>query len=77
MLRRVVVPVIALGALVIFTAAALQPASPSPQQARPPDGSFMEGIRVALVRDAGSYFLVTSESGITAYVSTGSLRLID
>ena len=35
MLRRVVVPVIALGALAIFTAAALRPASPSPQQARP------------------------------------------
>ena len=35
MLRRVVVPVLVLGALVIFTAAALRPASPRPQQARP------------------------------------------
>lgn len=48
-----------------------------PQQARPPDGSFEKGMRVALVLDAGSYSLVTSESGITAYVSTSSLRLIE
>ena len=48
-----------------------------PQQARPPDGTFVEGTRLALVRDSGSYSLVTSESGITAYVSTGSFRLID
>ena len=48
-----------------------------PQQARPPDGTFAEGTRLALARDSGSYSLVTSESGITAYVSTGSLRLID
>ena len=48
-----------------------------PQQARPPDGIFVEGTRLALVRDSGSYSLVTSESGITAYVSTGSFHLID
>ena len=48
-----------------------------PQQARPPDGSFEMGMRVALVLDAGSYSLVTSESGVTAYVSSGALRLIE
>ena len=35
MLRRVVVPVLVLGALAAFSAAGLQSASPSPQQARP------------------------------------------
>nr|ABZ08455.1 hypothetical protein ALOHA_HF4000APKG3D20ctg1g3 [uncultured marine microorganism HF4000_APKG3D20] len=48
-----------------------------PQQARPPDGSFQNGTRVALVLNAGSYSLVTSESGVTAYVSSGSLQLIE
>ena len=48
-----------------------------PQQARPPDGTFKMGTRVALVIDAGSYSLVTSESGITAYVSSSALRLIE
>ena len=48
-----------------------------PQQARPPDGSFEKGTRVALVLDAGSYSLVTSQSGITAYVSSDALRLIE
>ena len=48
-----------------------------PQQARPPDGILVEGTRLALVRDSGSYSLVTSESGITAYVSTTSFQLID
>jgi hypothetical protein len=48
----------------------------SPQQARPPDGFFEKDTRVALVLDAGSHSLVTSESGITAYVSAEALRLI-
>ena len=48
-----------------------------PQQARPPDGSFKMGTRVALVLDEGSYSLVTSESGVIAYVSSGVLRLIE
>ncbi|MFP6872470.1 MAG: hypothetical protein VCA55_03085, partial [Verrucomicrobiales bacterium] len=42
-----------------------------PQQARAPDGSFAKGTRVKLIRTAGSYSLVQSESGITAYVTTG------
>lgn len=47
-----------------------------PQQSSPPDGFFKNGMRLALVLDAGSYSLVTSESGITAYVSTSSLRFV-
>lgn len=45
-----------------------------PQQARPPDGEFPAGAKVVLVDDAGSYSLVTSETGVTAYVATGSLK---
>ncbi len=48
-----------------------------PRQARPPDGLFEKGTRVALVLDAGSHSLVTSDSGITAYVSSEALRLIE
>lgn len=48
-----------------------------PQQARPPDGVFAKGMRVAIVLDAGSYSLVTSETGVTAYVATESLRKIE
>lgn len=45
-----------------------------PQQAMPPQGKFSKGTRVTLVRDSGSYAVVTSESGITAYVSTAALK---
>lgn len=45
-----------------------------PQQAMPPQGKFPKGTRVTLVRDAGSYAVVTCESGITAYVSTAALK---
>ena len=47
-----------------------------PQQARAPDGSFPKGTRVKLIRESGSYSLVLSESGITAYVTTGCLKEI-
>jgi len=47
-----------------------------PQQARAPDGSFAKGTRVKLIRKDGSYSLVQSESGITAYVTTGCLEKI-
>ena len=43
-----------------------------PQQARPPDGFWEKGVRVRLVSKAGSYSMVESESGVTAYVSTDS-----
>ena len=45
-----------------------------PQQARPPEGKFKPGTRVRLVRNVGSYCLVESENGITAHVSTGTLK---
>jgi hypothetical protein len=45
-----------------------------PQQARPPEGRFKPGTRVRLIRNAGSYCLVQSETGITAHVSTGALK---
>ncbi len=47
-----------------------------PQQARAPDGSFPKGTRVKLIREAGSYSIVLSESGITAHVTTGCLKQI-
>jgi len=48
-----------------------------PQQARPPEGKFKPGTRVRLVRSAGSYAVVQSETGITAHVATASLKKIN
>lgn len=45
-----------------------------PQQARPPEGKFKPGTRVQLLRNAGSYSQVQSESGITAHVATSALK---
>ena len=47
-----------------------------PQQARPPEGKFKPGTRIKLLRNAGSYCVVQSETGITAHVATGALKLI-
>lgn len=47
-----------------------------PQQAQAPDGSFPKGTRVRLIRNAGSYSIVQSESGTTAHVTSGSLKQI-
>jgi hypothetical protein len=47
-----------------------------PQQARPPEGKFKLGTRVKLVRKAGSYSIVQSETGITAHVATAALKPI-
>ena len=47
-----------------------------PQQARPPEGKFKPGTRVRLVRGAGSYSVVQSETGITAHVATAALKPI-
>ena len=47
-----------------------------PQQARPPEGRFKPGTRVRLVRNAGSYCVVQSETGITAHVATSALKPI-
>ncbi len=46
----------------------------SPAQARPPDGQFEPGTKVRLLRKAGSYVLVRSEEGITAYVAADRIR---
>ena len=45
-----------------------------PQQMRPPDGKFAPGTKVRIVREAGSYIQVESETGVTAYVEAGSLK---
>ncbi len=45
-----------------------------PQQMRPPDGKFAPGTKVRIVREAGSYVQVESETGVTAYVEAGSLK---
>ena len=47
-----------------------------PQQARPPEGKFKRGTRIKLLRNAGSYCVVQSETGITAHVATGALKPI-
>lgn len=44
-----------------------------PQQSTPPNGTFKTGVRVQLIKKAGSYSLVESADGIKAYVSTGAL----
>ena len=48
-----------------------------PQQARPPDGRFTAGMKVELIEKAGSYVLVRSTEGITAYVVAGSVKKIE
>ncbi len=47
-----------------------------PQQAQPPDGTFPKGTRVRLIRDAGSYSIVLSESGVTAHVTSTCLKAL-
>jgi len=48
-----------------------------PQQARPPEGKFKSGTRIKLLRNAGSYCVVQSETGITAHVATSALKPIE
>ena len=48
-----------------------------PQQARPPDGQFTAGLKVKLIEQAGSYFQVESESGVTAYIAADALQRIE
>lgn len=45
-----------------------------PQQARPADGNLPLGTRVKLIKNEGSYSLVTTENGISAYVLTSALH---
>jgi serpin B len=44
-----------------------------PQQGRPPDGTFPAGTKIRIVRDAGSYVLVRSESGVEAFVASDAV----
>ncbi len=46
----------------------------SPAQARPPDGTFAKGTKLTLLRRAGSYVLVRSQTGIRAYMSAQAIR---
>ncbi len=45
-----------------------------PQQMRPPDGKLPAGAKVRVIRSAGSYALVESESGVRAYVAADALK---
>ena len=44
-----------------------------PQQGRPPDGTLVEGTRVHVIENAGSYSVVQTADGIHAYVSTEAI----
>lgn len=46
----------------------------SPAQGRPFDGSLYPGTKVVLLRDAGSYALVRTESGADVFVAADTLR---
>jgi hypothetical protein len=48
-----------------------------PQQASPPDGRFPSGTKVRLIRNAGGYSIVESETGVQAYVSTDAIRKVE
>ena len=45
-----------------------------PQQMRPPDGKLSAGTKVRLLREAGSYSLVQTAGGVTAYVAADALK---
>ncbi|MCH2180738.1 MAG: nuclear transport factor 2 family protein [Mariniblastus sp.] len=47
-----------------------------PQQGRAPDGKFPAGTVVTVLKEAGSYRLVESDSGIVGYVESGSVERI-
>ena len=46
-----------------------------PGQALPPDGEFASGTLVRILKEAGSYVQVQSESNIVAYISVSDLEL--
>jgi hypothetical protein len=48
----------------------------SPAQGRPADGRLETGTEVYLVRNAGSYTLVKTSTGISGYVSSAALKPI-
>jgi len=46
----------------------------SPAQARPPDGTLRPGTKVSLLRRAGTYVQVRTDTGIRAYVAAGAIK---
>lgn len=46
----------------------------SPAQGRPADGRLEAGTKVQLISGAGSYMLVKTSSGISAYISSAVLK---
>ena len=44
-----------------------------PQQGRPPGGKFSAGIKINVIREAGSYTLVRSENGVEVFVASDAL----
>lgn len=44
------------------------------QQGRPPDGKFPVGTKVNIIRQAGSYTQVRSESGVEATVASDAIK---
>lgn len=51
--------------------------SAGPQQAGPPDGSFVKGTKLKVIKNAGSYSLVKSSDGIEAYVAVDDIKKVD
>jgi hypothetical protein len=47
-----------------------------PQQARPADGNLSVGTKIKIIKDSGSYVLVETDNGVTAYVAFNDLLLI-
>jgi len=45
-----------------------------PQQGRAPDGKFPAGTRVTILKEAGSYRLVESDSGVVGYVESRAVE---
>ena len=48
-----------------------------PQQARPPDGTLEPGTPVRVADKAGSYWLIETAGGISAYVAADAVRAAD
>jgi hypothetical protein len=48
-----------------------------PQQAQPPDGTFKAGTKVRLLVEAGSYCVVETEDGVTAWVAADDVKPVE
>ncbi len=51
--------------------------STGPQQGRPADGTLTQGTKVRILREAGSYVQVETESGLRVFVSSGALVALE